>query len=38
MTLKIFGAAVFFITASHWLIDVTGFNDPPPVQFNMGPK
>ena len=38
MTLKILGLIVFIITASHWLIDATGFVDPPIYRIEGGPR
>jgi len=37
MTLKILGVAVLLISASHWLIETTGFNEPAPI-YMMGPR
>ena len=38
MTLKILGLVVLAITASHWLIESTGFNEPPQYPIHGGPR
>lgn len=38
MTLKILGVVVLVITASHWLIESTGFIEPPRYSIYGGPR
>jgi hypothetical protein len=38
MTMKALGIVVLLITASHWLVEATGYIDPPRHYTQLGPR